>query len=81
MGILACTVVYQRLGNALADGLREHYVLDSPSAAAYAAWSDSDAPGGPDIVTDFYVYHIENPWEVSCLGATTTTTTPPYFPR
>jgi hypothetical protein len=51
------------------QGLRQHYVLDSPAAGCYAEWIDSDTPGAPEIFTDFYVYHIGNPWEVVHHGA------------
>ena len=69
LGVLASTVVYQQVSVKLADGLRQHYVLDSTDAGGYADWSDSDTPGGPLILTDFYVYSIENPWDVSAFAA------------
>ena len=59
-GILAATVVYSAIDGQLQQGLRDHYVLDSPSAGAYASWIDEDAPDAPVVNTDFYVYNVNN---------------------
>ena len=55
VGALLATVVYQKVAFSLSDGLRDYYVLDSPNAGAFDEWRDSDTPGGPLILTDFYV--------------------------
>ena len=69
LGIVSATVVYATIDAQLQQGLRDHYVLDSPSAGAYAEWADQDTPGAPVIYTDFYVYHVENPWDMVHNGA------------
>jgi hypothetical protein len=51
------------------QGLRQHYVLDSPDAGCFDEWRDSDTPGAAEIFTDFYVYHITNPWDMVTTGA------------
>ena len=68
-GVLAATELVAFIRAQLTDGLRAHYVLDSPAAGAYPEWVDSSLPGAPVILTDFYVYNVTNPWEVSHAGA------------
>ena len=69
VGVLAATVAVNIVDGKLQDGLRAHYVLDSPDAGSYAEWVDSDTPGAPLIYTTFTVYSIANPWDVVMHGA------------
>jgi hypothetical protein len=48
-------------------------------AGDFAPWSDSSAPDGAQITTDFYVYNITNPAEVSpgARGGRIVACTPP----
>src|SRR5438105_1193066 len=64
LGVLAATVGYDLVDGQLQQGLRDHYVLDSPDAGGYAEWTDSDVPGAPLIYTTFVVYSVANPWDV-----------------
>lgn len=63
-GVLASTVGYDAVSEKLHDGLRAHYVLDSPSAGAYADWVDTSRDDSQVLIyTDYYVYNITNAWD------------------
>lgn len=43
-----------------ADSVYKALVLDSPSAPAFASWSNTADPDAPEVFMDYYVYNITN---------------------
>ena len=68
-GILLATVARNALQTIINQRLYARYTIDSPSAAGFATWANSSAPNSGTVFSSFYVYHINNPYDVYTFGA------------
>lgn len=68
-GILVATLGVSAIDRALQDGLRDRYILTSPSAGAFGGWSDWRHADAGQQFAAYTVYTITNPWAVATQGA------------